>query len=322
MITLITGGAGFLGSHLAEKLITAGDEVWVLDDLSTGSIFNIDHLRQNQRFHFQMGTVANPYLVGEMVDRADRVFHLAAAVGVQLVVKRPIYTLESNIVGTGNVLSAASVKGKPVLVTSTSEVYGKSTKYPHAEDDDIVIGPSSCARWGYACSKAADEFLALAYYKEKALPAIVVRLFNVAGPRQTGRYGMVLPRFVQQALKNESLTVYGDGKQSRSFGHVDDITGALIKLMNSEKSVGRVFNVGSDVEISIFDLAKKVIELTGSSSCIKMVPYSEAFPTDFEDTMRRVPDLSRLKAEIGYVPKHNYVTLIEDVINYYRRKNG
>ncbi len=313
MRTLITGGSGFIGSHLAENLLTRGDEVYILDDLSTGSIRNLDHLRSNPMLQVHIDSVFNRPLLGELVDRADRIFHLAAAVGVRLIVEHPVHTLETNVKGTENVLSCAVKKGRKVIVASTSEVYGKSVKVPFAEDDDFVFGTSSIARWGYACSKAVDEFLALSYHHEKGLPAIVVRLFNTVGPRQTGQYGMVLPRFVQQALAGESLTVYGDGTQTRSFAHVADVVEGLIGLIEEPRAVGRIFNVGSDEEVTIEEVARRVIKRVNGSVSIRKIPYREAFAEGFEDTLRRRPDLTRIRELTGWRTTRNLDRILDEL---------
>ncbi|MCP4715644.1 MAG: NAD-dependent epimerase/dehydratase family protein, partial [Deltaproteobacteria bacterium] len=272
MKVLITGGAGFIGSHLAEELLERGDEVYVIDDLSTGSMDNIIHLKANPRFHYTIDTITNTYVLAELVDLCDMIFHMAAAVGVKLIVESPVNTIETNIYGTEVVLQMANKKKKKVLIASTSEVYGKSNKVPFSEDDDMVLGPTTKARWSYACSKAIDEFLALAYLREKNLPVVVFRLFNTVGPRQTGRYGMVIPTFVRQALDGEPLTVFGDGKQTRSFTYVKDVVGALVPLALHPDAVGKVFNIGNNREISIEDLARLVIKKTGSASDIVYVP--------------------------------------------------
>ncbi len=276
MKALITGGAGFIGSHLAEALLTRGDKVAVLDDLSTGSMQNIQGLKKQPGFEYVIDDVLNERLLAEMVDDADVVYHLAAAVGVKLVVESPVRTIEMNLEGTQVVLEAAAKKRKKVLLTSTSEVYGKSAKIPFGEDDDLLIGPSNKGRWSYACSKLMDEFLAIAFWKERKLPVVVVRLFNTVGPRQTGRYGMVIPNFVRQALTNKPLTVYGTGKQQRAFGYVGDVVGALTALMDNESTNGEVFNVGNEIEIRIKDLAKLVKKMTGSRSELVHAPYDEA----------------------------------------------
>lgn len=314
MRVLVTGGAGFIGSHLAEGHLERGDLVEALDDLSTGSIDNIDHLKSNPRFRYTIDTVMNTPVLAEAVDRADLVYHLAAAVGVKLIVKSPVRTIETNVAGTENVLLQAAKKNKKLVLTSTSEVYGKSTKFPFAEDDDLVLGPPSKGRWAYACSKAIDEFLAMAYWKEKELPVIVTRLFNTVGPRQTGRYGMVIPTFVQQALAGEPITVHGDGSQRRAFTYVSDVVGALMGLGDEPAAVGRVFNIGSDREISIGELAELVKEVTGSQSPIVKIPYDQAYSAGFEDMMRRVPDISRVSRLIGYRPTLNIRQILERVV--------
>ncbi len=318
MHALITGGAGFIGSHLAEALLDRGDEVQVIDDLSTGSIKNLDHLRDNKRLRVVIDTVENKAAVAELVDRADVVYHLAAAVGVRLVVDSPVRTIETNLNTTHVVLEQAAKKKKPVFFASTSEVYGKRELQPCQEDNDLIIGPTNLGRWSYACSKAIDEFLALAYARERGLPVIVARFFNTVGPRQTGRYGMVVPNFVRQALRNEPLTVYGDGQQARCFGYVGDVVGAVIKLVDTQASYGRVFNIGNEHELTIHELAEKVIRLAGSSSTIQKIPYSEAYGAGFEDMRRRVPDLSRIREAIGYRPRVGIDEIIERVIAFER----
>ena len=314
MKTLITGGAGFIGSHLAEHLIEAGHEVFVIDDLSTGTVENILPLKDHPRFHYTVASVMNVPLTAEWVDRSDVIFHLAAAVGVKLIVESPVRTIETNIKGTEVILELAAKKKKKVLIASTSEVYGKSEKIPFGEADDLVLGPTHKGRWSYACSKAIDEFLALAYWREKKLPVVVARLFNTVGPRQTDRYGMVLPTFVRQALSGEPITVFGDGSQSRCFAHVKDVVGALAKLMGEKAAVGRVFNIGSSQEVTIRELANRVKELTGSASEIRFVPYEEAYEAGFEDMPRRVPDLTRALEVIGYKPALNLTDILQDVI--------
>src|SRR5687767_4406815 len=277
MRVLITGGAGFVGSHLCEALLDRGDEVYVLDDLSTGSIDNISHLKPNPKFHYTIDTVTNEPLLAELIDRCDTVVHLAAAVGVKLIVESPVRTIETNVHGTEVVLKVANKKKKKVLIASTSEVYGKSAKVPFSEDDDLVLGPTSKHRWAYACSKMIDEFLALAYWKERKLPVIIVRLFNTVGPRQTGQYGMVIPTLVRQALAGHPLTVFGDGTQSRSFTYVGDVVRAMVALINEPRAVGQVFNIGNGTEITIGELATKVKAMTASSSTIVRIPYDQAY---------------------------------------------
>lgn len=300
MQVLITGGAGFIGSHLAEHLLAAGEKVFVIDDLSTGSIENIAHLKNHPRFGYCIASIMNEALVAELADECDVVFHLAAAVGVRLVVQSPVRTIETNVRGAEVILEKAAKKQKVVVIASTSEVYGKSNKVPFAEDDDLVIGPSNRGRWSYACSKAIDEFLALAYWKERRLPVIVVRFFNTVGPRQTGRYGMVLPNFVRQALSNHAITVFGTGKQSRCFCYVGDAVEALARLVRNQTAVGEVFNIGSSEEITIEELAQRVRRLTGSRSEIIYVPYDKAYEEGFEDMVRRVPDLEKIGKLIGF----------------------
>lgn len=317
---LITGGAGFVGSHLGERLLREGETVVAIDDLSTGSIGNIRHLRSNPNYTFHADTCANVPLMRELVDDADVVVHLAAAVGVKLIVQSPVRTIETNIKLTEVVLDAAAKKKKKVLVASTSEVYGKGTRFPFGEEDDLLLGASSRGRWSYAASKLIDEFLALAYTKERGTPTIVVRLFNTVGPRQTGQYGMVIPNFVRQALTNQPITVYGDGKQSRCFGHVHDVVWALHRLCLTDKAIGQVFNVGAQGEISILDLAQKIKTMTGSASDIVHVPYEKAYEVGFEDMARRVPDTSKLKATIGYEPKRDLDQILRDVIQFERAR--
>ncbi|OGF67497.1 MAG: nucleoside-diphosphate sugar epimerase [Candidatus Fischerbacteria bacterium RBG_13_37_8] len=320
MKALITGGAGFIGSHLAEALLQQGNEVYVIDNLSTGSMENILHLKGQEGFHYNIDTIMNIPLMAELVDLCDVIYHLAAAVGVKLIVESPVYTIETNIKGTEVVLDLASKKSKKVIVASTSEVYGKGVKVPFAEGDDLLLGPTFRNRWSYACSKAIDEFLALAYCKERDLPTMVIRLFNTVGPRQSGQYGMVVPRFIQQALKNESLTVYGDGKQSRCFTWVGDVIDALIKLTFNEKAIGEIFNIGSTEEISIIDLAKLVIEVLQSKSEISFISYESAYEEGFEDMARRVPDISKVKKFIEFNPSQSIRNIIILTAEYYKQK--
>ena len=316
MRVLITGGAGFIGSHLADAYLQRGDEVLVIDDLSTGTIDNIQHLKSNPRFQYTIDSVHNQPVTAELVDQSDIVIHLAAAVGVKLIVESPVRTIETNVHGTEVVLALANKKQKRVLIASTSEVYGLSTDVPFREDGNLVMGATTKGRWSYACSKAIDEFLALAYWREKKLPTVVVRLFNTVGPRQTGQYGMVIPTFVRQALSGRPITVYGDGKQSRCFGYVGDIVGALIKLMDHKDAVGNVFNIGSNEEISILQLAQRVKELTQSKSEIVFVPYDEAYEEGFEDMPRRVPDISKIHNLVGFQPQMSLDGILETVIDY------
>src|SRR5262249_31511183 len=300
MNALITGGAGFIGSHLAERLVERGEHVTIIDDLSTGSVHNIRHLKGNPKFDYFLDTVTNQHLMAELIDAADIIYHLAAAVGVRLIVESPTHTMETNIRGTEVVFELAAKKKKRVLMTSTSEVYGKRNHVPFREDDDLVLGPPDKGRWSYACSKAIDEFLAVAYWKEKRVPTVVARLFNVVGPRQTGRYGMVIPSLIKQALTGADMTVFGDGSQKRCFAHVNDAVSALIALAESPEANGEVYNVGSVEEISILELAEKIRDMTASESRIVLVPYEKAYNDGFEDMMRRVPDLTKTNRAIGY----------------------
>ena len=318
MNILITGGAGFIGSHLADRLLARGDEVSIIDDLSTGSIENIKHIKNNPDFTYHIDSVSNVSLLAELIDTADVVYHLAAAVGVRLIVESPVRTMETNIRGTDIVLSLAAKKRKRVLVASTSEVYGKRETIPFREDDDLIIGPTNKGRWSYACSKAIDEFLAIAFWKEKKVPTVIARLFNTVGPRQTGRYGMVIPNFVTQALTGENITVYGDGSQRRCFAHVSDVVGALIALAEHPSSVGEVYNIGNNEEVTILELAERIKELTHSTSEIVKIPYSEAYEEGFEDMLRRVPSLDKIRDLIGYSPKVKLDEIITSVIDYQR----
>jgi UDP-glucose 4-epimerase len=313
---LITGGAGFIGSHLADAYLHRGDHVYVIDDLSTGKIENIQHLKGQSRFNYTIDTVHNQPVTAELVDQCDVIFHLAAAVGVKLIVESPVRTIETNVRGTEVVLNIANKKKKKVLVASTSEVYGLSSDVPFREDGNLVMGATTKGRWSYACSKAIDEFLALAYWREKKLPTIIVRLFNTVGPRQTGQYGMVIPTFVKQALAGRPITVYGDGNQSRCFGYVGDIVGALVKLMDHNEAVGQVFNIGSNQEISILKLAERVKELTQSDSDIVFIPYDEAYEEGFEDMPRRVPDISKISALVDFRPEMSLDGILKSVIDY------
>lgn len=318
MRVLITGGAGFIGSHLADAYLARGDEVFVLDDLSTGCIDNIRHMRGHPRFHYTIESVHQAPTVAELVDQCDVVFHLAAAVGVRLIVESPVRTIETNVHGTEVVLAQANKKKKKVLIASTSEVYGLSTETPFREDGCLVLGPTSKGRWSYACSKAIDEFLALAYWRERKLPTIIVRLFNTVGPRQTGQYGMVVPTFIRQALTGRPITIHGDGRQSRCFTDVSDVVGALLGLMDHPGAVGEVFNVGSNEEVTIQALADRVKALTGSASEIIRVPYEQAYGEGFDDMPRRVPDIGKIRALIGYEPKKSLDEILRGVIDYFR----
>jgi UDP-glucose 4-epimerase len=316
---LITGGAGFIGSHLSDELIRRGHEVFVVDDLSTGSIENIKHLKGNPRFHYVIETCANVPVMAELVDTCDRIFHLAAAVGVKLIVESPVRTIETNVHLTEVMLTLANKKKRPILVASTSEVYGKSEQFPFREDGDLVLGATHKGRWSYACSKAIDEFLAVAYWKERKLPTVVSRLFNTVGPRQTGQYGMVIPNFVKQALAGEPITVFGDGKQSRCFTHVADVVRALIALLDNERCYGQVFNIGNNAEINIGDLAKQVREMCGSRSEIQYVSYEDAYEHGFEDMRRRVPDTTKIQTAVGWNPTIPLSQILKDVIEHCRK---
>jgi UDP-glucose 4-epimerase len=309
----VTGGAGFIGSHLVEELLGRGDEVYVVDDLSTGSAANIESFKGDPRFHYRIDSVMNAPLVAELVDNADVVFHLAAAVGVFLVVESPVRTIETNIRGTEIVLHHAAKKNRKVVISSTSEVYGSSMSARFREDDDLVLGPPTQGRWSYACSKALDEFLALAHHRERRLPVVIARVFNTVGPRQTGRYGMVIPRFVGQALKGGPITVYGDGTQTRAFCHVKDTARALIGLADDERAVGDIFNVGSDQEITINQLAERVRRIVNPKATITRVPYDEAYAPGFRDMLRRVPDITRLRDFLGFEPSMGIDGIIESV---------
>lgn len=316
---LVTGGAGFIGSHLAEELLRRGDEVFVVDDLSTGTIHNIWHLKTHDRFHYVIDSCTNVPLMAELVDACDRIFHLAAAVGVKLIVESPVRTIETNIGLTETMLRLASKKKRPILITSTSEVYGKSEQFPFREDGELVMGPTSKGRWSYACSKAIDEFLAIAYWKERRQPTVIARLFNTVGPRQTGQYGMVVPSFVRQALAGQPITVFGDGKQSRCFTHVSDSVRGLIGLLEKETAFGQVFNLGGTAEISMAELARKVRELCRSRSEIVFVPYEKAYEEGFEDMPRRVPDISKIGALLDWHPVIGMDQILADVIDFCRR---
>jgi UDP-glucose 4-epimerase len=311
---LITGGAGFIGSHLCERLLERGDSVHILDDLTTGSIDNIRPLKPHPSFDYTIDSAANVPLLAELVDGCDVIYHLAAAVGVELIVESPVRTIETNVHCTELVLSQASKKKKPVMLTSTSEVYGKGRQLPFREDGDLTLGPTDHARWAYACSKALDEFLALAHWREHNVPTVIVRLFNTVGPRQTGRYGMVIPRFVTQALSGKPVTVYETGRQQRCFCHIADVVEALVGLMDDERAYGKIFNVGTQEETTIVDLARRVITAADSPSEIAFVPYDEAYEEGFEDMERRIPDISRVRELIGWQPKLDLERIISDVI--------
>jgi UDP-glucose 4-epimerase len=317
MKNLITGGAGFIGSHLAEALLERGEDVHVIDDLSTGSIDNIQHLKGKPGFHYTIETIMNEPITAELIDGADVVYHLAAAVGVKLIVENPVHTIETNIHGTEIVLRLANKKKKKVILASTSEIYGKNSACPFTEDHDIVLGSTKKKRWSYACSKAIDEFLALAYYREKGLPVVIIRFFNVVGPRQIGRYGMVIPTFVKQALMGRTLTVYGDGHQSRTFLHVKDAVDGVIKLAEHKDAVGDVFNLGSEEEIEIGELARLVKETVKSPAEIVFIPYEEAYEEGFEDMQRRVPDVHKATDLVGFKVTRDMREIIRSVVQHF-----
>lgn len=319
---LITGGAGFIGSHLSETLLKHGTDVAVIDDLSTGSILNIEHLKSDRRFQYVLDTMMNRAVLMELVDRADVIVHLAAAVGVRLIVESPVRTIETNIKGTELVLELASKKKKKVIIASTSEVYGKASKVPFCEDDDLVLGATNKGRWSYAGSKIIDEFLALAYWKEKRVPTVVVRLFNTVGPRQTGQYGMVVPRFITQARKGEPITVYGDGSQRRCFTWVGDVVEAIIALSEHPDAVGEIFNLGSAEEVTILELAQRVKAITGSESPIEFVSYEQAYAAGFEDMPRRVPSLEKAHRLIGYRPTLGLDGILKSVNDYFAQREA
>lgn len=314
MKVFITGGAGFIGSHLAERCIADGHEVWALDDLSTGAIANLDPVVEHPLFHHRIGSVTDEELVGELVDRSDVVFHLAAAVGVKLIVERPTHTIETNVRGSEVVLQAAARKDKLVFIASTSEVYGKGVKLPFAEEDDLLFGATTKSRWAYACSKAIDEWLALAYHRERGTPVVITRFFNTVGPRQTGRYGMVIPTFVRQGLAGEDITVYGSGDQRRCFGYVGEVIECLMRLVDEPRAVGQVFNIGNDREISINALAELIRDRTGGRSAIVHMDYEVAYPQGFEDMERRIPSVEKIEATIGYRPSMAIEEIVDRVI--------
>jgi UDP-glucose 4-epimerase len=320
MQVLITGGAGFIGSHLTQRLLNEGHSVTAIDDLSTGSVENIAPFRSHPAYTFVCDTIFNQSRLAELIDGADVIFHFAAAVGVKRIVDFPVQTIETNVRGSELVLELAAKKNKRLLITSTSEVYGKSVKFPFSETDDLVLGSTYNSRWSYACSKMIDEFLALAYFRERKMPVTIVRLFNTVGPRQTGQYGMVLPTFVRQALMGEALTVYGTGDQSRCFAHVLDVVDGFMAIIRADKTSGEIFNLGNTEEISINDLAKKVIAATGSSSKIRHIPYSEAYGPGFEDMARRVPDISKAREWFGFAPKRTLDQTIASVVDHIREE--
>ena len=318
MRVLVTGGAGFIGSHLSERLLSLGHQVVVIDDLSTGSLENIAGCRDHRDYSFHHDSIFNHQLMAELINSSDVVFHLAAAVGVKKIVEFPVSTIETNVAGSEVVLRLAAARKRRVILASTSEVYGKSTKFPFSESDDIVLGPTTNTRWGYACSKAIDEFLALAYAREMQLPVTVVRLFNTVGPRQTGQYGMVVPSLVKQALSGGPVTVYGTGEQSRCFGHVFDVIDGLIAILNNPATDSEIFNLGNTREVSINELAALIIEATGSDSKIVHIPYSQAYGPGFEDMQRRVPDITKAREWLGFSPKRTLEDIIADVVNHLR----
>ncbi|MFN3533868.1 MAG: GDP-mannose 4,6-dehydratase [Desulfatiglandales bacterium] len=319
MKVLITGGAGFIGSHLAEKLLSMGEEVYVVDNLWTGKLSNVAHLSSDPNFHLIVDTILNESVMNELIFKVDQIYHLAAAVGVKIIMDHPVETLDVNVRGTEVVLRLANRFKKKVFIASTSEIYGKHRDHKLREDDNRVMGTVKKRTWAYACSKTLDEFLALAYHDEKKLPVVIGRLFNTVGPRQTGQYGMVLPNFVQSALLGKPIVVYGDGNQTRSFAHVSDVVGAIVKLMEIPEAEGEVFNIGNDEEISINELAQKVKEMTRSPSPIEHISYELAYGPGFEDMERRCPDISKLKGFIGYEPKYNIDMIIQDVIEYFKK---
>lgn len=320
MKILITGGAGFIGSHLAELLLQdAAHQLTIVDNLATGKFANIEHLTHDPRYRLIVGSVMDSVLIEPLIAESDHVYHLGAGVGVRRIIEQPVETIETNILGTESVLKLAAKYHKKVLIASTSEVYGKNNKTPFSEEDDSVFGATTKSRWSYACSKAIDEFLALAYHKEKGLPVVICRFFNTVGPRQTGRYGMVIPNLVRQALRGEELTVYGDGKQSRCFTHVRDSIRCQQALMNEPRAVGEIFNLGSDQEVTIEHLAQRIIELTGSASTIRYIPYEQAYEAGFEDMQRRVPDITKLQNILGFAPVTKLDSILTDVIEYFQR---
>ena len=318
MRVLVTGGAGFIGSHLNERLLDMGHEVTIIDDLSTGRMDNIEHLKAREGFRFAIEDIRNETVMDRLVSECDIIFHLAAAVGVELIVSRPVEVIETNILGTEMVLKIANRYKRKVIIISTSEIYGKSNKIPFFEDDDCIMGSTTKNRWSYACSKAVDEFLALAYNREKNLPIVIARLFNTVGPRQTGRYGMVIPRFIAHALLGDKIPVYGNGQQTRCFTYVNDTVEYLTRLAFDPKAEGRIFNIGSQQEITILDLARKVLEVTGSKSEIEVIPYDKAYAEGFEDMLKRVPDISRVTECTGYSPQYGLDYILEKVTEYIR----
>jgi len=319
MKILITGGAGFIGSHLSEKLLSMGHKVSVIDNLSTGRFINIRHLVKNEDFNYTIDSVLNQEVLEKLISENDLIYHLAAAVGVKYIIDNPLLSLRTNIIGTENVLEFANKYKKKVLITSTSEIYGKSVKVPFKEEDDRLLGSTHISRWSYSSAKAIDEFLSLAYHREKRLPVVIVRCFNTVGPRQTGQYGMVVPTFVKNALLNHPLTIYGDGKQSRCFTYVDDVVDGFIKLMGEKKAVGNIFNIGTSEEITIEELAKRVKAKTRSKSKLDYIKYEDAYEEGFEDMRRRVPDLTKIEKLIGYKPRYSLDDILDKVIEYFEK---
>lgn len=317
MNILITGGAGFIGSHLAERLLNEGNEVYAIDNLSTGKLENIESFKNHPKFHFQIGSILDRNLMDELISKVQQVYHLAAAVGVKYIIENPLLSLKTNIVGTDNVLELCNKYKAKALITSTSEIYGKSEKVPFGEQDDRLLGSTHISRWGYSCSKAIDEFMALAFFREKKLPVVIVRCFNTVGPRQTGMYGMVLPKFIKAALLDQPIVVYGTGKQTRCFADVSDVVGAFIKLMNTPKCEGEIFNVGTTESISIIELAEKVKVKCHSKSQIQYMSYEDAFEEGFEDMMNRMPDLNKIREYIGYEPQYSLDDIIDRMLHHY-----
>jgi len=317
MKILITGGAGFIGSHLAEALLAEGHKVTIIDNLSTGKLSNVKHLETNNQFHCVIGSILDKGLMEKHISETDEIYHLAAAVGVKYIIENPLLSLQTNIMGTEYVLELANKYKKKVLLASTSEIYGKSDKIPFKEEDDRVLGTTSISRWGYSCSKAIDEFIGLAYYREKKLPVVIVRLFNTVGPRQSGQYGMVIPKFVKAAMLGHPITIFGDGKQARCFSDVADVVAGLIALMKEPKALGQIFNIGNTEEITIEDLALKIKSLLNSKSKIEYIAYADAYEEGFEDMLRRMPDLTKISEFIGYEPKYTLDMILERVVRYY-----
>jgi UDP-glucose 4-epimerase len=317
MNILITGGAGFIGSHLAEKLLQNGHNISIIDNLSTGKFSNIRHLIKNPQFGYTIDSILNREVLEPLIKNSEQIYHLAAAVGVKYIIDNPLLSLRTNIVGTENVLDFANMYKKKVLVASTSEIYGKSEKVPFKEDDDRLLGSTHISRWSYSSAKAVDEFLSLAYYREKKLPVVIVRCFNTVGPRQTGQYGMVIPKMVKSALLDHPITIFGDGKQSRCFSYVDDVVDGMIKLMNNKKAEGQIFNIGSNQEITIEELAQKIKKMTGSHSKIEFIKYEDAYEDGFEDMRRRVPDLEKINKFIGFKPNYDLDSILKKVIDYF-----